>query len=109
MYAREYAARHDNSIMNSLIRGVKNRTGCDTYRSRVPFLNLEHLNNVSTFINALIHDVDSYDTPNLLRATPAYYQFIQGMCTDRTSTGLGRSFIYKCFFHVNSLLSIHLY
>ena len=102
MYAREYATRHDNSIMNSLIRGVQTRTGCETYRSRVPFLNSEHLNNVSTFINALIHDVDSYDTPNFVRATPSYYQFIQGMCTDRTSTGLGRSFIYKYFFNLKN-------
>ena len=72
MYAREYAVKHDTSIMNSLIRGVQNRTGCNTYRSRVPFLNSEHLNNVSTFINALIHDVDSYDTSSFVRATPVY-------------------------------------
>ena len=98
MYAREYAVKHDTSIMNSLIRSAQTRTGCDTYRSRVPFLNSEHLNNVSTFINALIHDVDSYDTPSFVRATPAYYQFIQGMCTDRTSTELARNFIYKYFF-----------
>lgn len=102
MYAREYAAHHDTSIMNNLIRGVQNRTGCDTYRSRVPFLNSEHLNNVSTFINALIHDVDSYDDPSVFRATPPYYQFIQGVCTDRTSTELGRNFIYRYFFDLKN-------
>lgn len=102
MYAREYAVNHNTSIVNNLIRGMNNRTGCDTYRSRVPFLNSEHLNNVSTLLNALVHDVDLYDAPSLTRATPAYYQFIQGTCTDRTSTELERRYIYKYFFDLKT-------